>query len=367
MKLGGFQMSNQIKSLLVSMLMVILILPGCGSGAKSTNGSSQPNAASIAPSAAPSASAGKIEDPKKKITIKLATVIADNEPINVYARKLADTVKERTKGQVEIQVYPNSSLGSNKDAYEQILAGAPVIGHGDAGYWQDYVADVGILNGPFLVKTPEDYNKLLKSDWYKDVSAQLEKKGLKLLTYNWYFGERHMISKKEIRKPADMKGLKTRVPPNVMWKETIAAMGGNPTQLEWSEVYSGLSSGVVDAAEAPLSTLYGSKLYEAAKVVSMTGHFKAMSGFVIGKSYFDTLPADVQKILVEEFDKYGVEESKAAIAQTDEWRKKLEEKGVKFVTDVDVAAFQEATKVVYTKFDKWSPGLYDKVNQILSK
>ncbi|MBP1934451.1 C4-dicarboxylate TRAP transporter substrate-binding protein [Ammoniphilus resinae] len=347
---------------MLTVLVLSLVTAGCGGSSSSSDQKQDQNTTNNNSSAEK-----KEEGSQEKYVIKLGTVIADNEPINVYAKKLADKVKERTNGQVEIEVYPNSSLGSNKDTYEQILAGAPVIGHGDTGYWQDYVPDIGVLNGPFLVDSPDDYAKITSSDWYKGISSQMEQKGFKVLALNWYFGERHIISNKEFRKPEDLKGVKLRIPPNVMWKETIAAMGATPTELQWSEVYTGLSSGVVDAAEAPLSTIYGSKLYENAKVISMTGHFKALTGFVIGADYFNSLPADIQQILVEEFQKFGEEESKAAIEQTAEWKTKLEEQGVKFVEDVDVDAFREATKVVYTKFDQWSPGLYDTIQELLKK
>jgi len=311
-----------------------------------------------------SASGGKV---KAEYVIKIGTVQADNEPINVYAKKLADSVKQRTNGKVEIQVFPNSSLGNNKETFEQALAGAPVVGSADPSYMQDYVPDFGVLNGPYIVDKPEDFNKVLKSDWFKGVSSDLEKKGLKVLAFNWYYGDRHIVSKKEIRKPEDLKGVKFRIPPSQMWKETFSSLGATPTELQFSEVFTGLSSGVIDAAEAPLSSIYGLKFYENAKVISMTNHFRAITGMVIGKKYFDSLPADIQKILLEEFEKFGAEESKFAIEQDTEWKKKLEASGAKFVTDVNIAAFKEASKVTYTKFNNWTPGLYEKIQQIIKQ
>ena len=87
------------------------------------------------------------------------------------------------------------------------------------------------------------------------------------------------------------------MPPNVMWVETFKSMGAVPTPLQWAEVYQGLSQGVVDAAEAPLSTLLGSKLYEVKKVITLTGHFKAVIGLAIGEHFFQSLPKDIQQIL----------------------------------------------------------------------
>jgi len=183
---------------------------------------------------------------------------------------------------------------------------------------------------------------------------------MRLLALNWYFGPRHVIAHQPLRNPEEMKGKKVRVPPNIMWKETIQAMGGAPTPLEWAEVYTGLAQKVVDAAEAPLSTLLGSRLYEVAKVITLTAHFKAITGMVIGEKFFQTLPPDVQKILEEEAVRAGDEMAAMTLAKQDEFMKALKEKGVTFHQG-DVAAFEKATQVVYTKFPAWTPGIYDKV------
>lgn len=297
---------------------------------------------------------------------KVGTVLGEGEPINEYLKMLAKRVKERTGGEIEIQVFIASALGSNQDTYEQALSGAPIIGHADPGYMAAYVPDIGVLNGPYLVEKPEDYDKILNSDVFADMENKLEKKGFKVLSFNWYFGTRHIISNEEIRTPADMRGLKIRIPPNVMWKETFEALKASPTDLEFSEAFTGLESGTVDAAEAPLSSLYATKLYEPVKVVSLTGHFKALTGMVMGKKVFDSLSSDTQQVFLDEFQKFGEEESKLAVEQEPEYRKKLEKKGVTFV-EVDTQAFKKATEVVYTRFPEWSPGLYEEIQGILGQ
>jgi tripartite ATP-independent transporter DctP family solute receptor len=297
---------------------------------------------------------------------KVGTVLGEGEPINEHLKKLAERVKARTEGEVKIQVFIASALGSNQDTYEQALSGAPIIGHADPGYMAAYVPDLGVLNGPYLVDKPEDYNKILSSDVFAEMENKLEKKGFKVLAFNWYFGTRHIISDKEIRTPADMKGLKIRIPPNVMWKKTFEALEASPTDLEFSEAFTGLESGTVDAAEAPLSSLYTTKLYEPVKVISLTGHFKALTGMVMGKKVFDSMPSDTQQIFLEEFQRFGEEESRVAVAQDDDYRAMLEEKGVTFI-EADTQAFKEATEVVYTQFPEWSPGLYEKVQSVLGQ
>lgn len=304
--------------------------------------------------------------PAEKIALKFGHVLAPTEPIHQSAEAWGKKVAELTGGQVTIEVFPSSTLGNNRDTYEQALLGAPVLGHTDPGYMMDYVPDFGVLNGPFIVENFQQFDKIIASELFEDLQNRLIGKGLRILAFNWAFGQRHLISDKPIPNPDAMKGMKFRVPPNQMWVETIRAMGGTPTPLEWAEVYSGLAQGVVDGAEAPLSTLWGSKLFEVKKVITLTGHFKALTGIVVGDNFWKTLPEDVRKIVQEEAVNHGKLATKQVLASEQDWRKKLETEGGVTFAQSDVAAYQKATEIVYTKFPEWTPGLHDKVKAILN-
>ena len=297
---------------------------------------------------------------QKTVELKIAHVLPTNEPIHQVLVEMGKRIMDRSQGSIKVQVYPNSELGNNKDNLEQIRRGANIIAIADPGYISDYVPDYGVMNGPFLYRDYTGIAKLAASKWHQDMVKQSAEKGIKILAMDWYFGSRHVISDKVIKNTDDMKGLKVRVPPNKVWIETIKAMGGSPTTLQWSEVYSGLSQGVVDAAEAPLSTLYGSKLYEAKKKIALTGHFKAIVGLEMSQKLFESMTPEQQKILTEEVAWGGKEATKRVADSESEWRKKLEAEGVVF-NDVDLDNFANACQVVYTQFPAWTPGLYERV------
>lgn len=298
--------------------------------------------------------------------IRLGHVTSDKEPIQQAIEHFAENVGDRTNGRVEVSVYPNAQLGSNSEVYEQLRSGAPVITISDPGYLSDFVADFGVLGGPYLMADPRDFSKIIKSDLYANMKDRLrEEANIELLALNWLFGSRHMIAGKAISTPDDIKGMTFRTPPNIMWVETFDAMGARPAQLAWSEVYSGLSAGVVDGAEAPLPSIYGAKLHEAKKVISLTGHFKGFTGLVINADYFASLPEDIQQIINEEAVNAGVFMTELMLNSEEEWIKKLEAEGVTFNKDPDISAFQDATTVVYTKFPNWSEGLHREVRSIL--
>ena len=302
----------------------------------------------------------------QEVKIRFAHSLSTTEPAHLAAEYFAKNVAERTKGRVQIQVFPGEQLGPGKDINEMIRQGANVMNITDPGYLSDFVPDIGVLNGPYLVAGPKDYEKLLASDWYKGVEAKLAQAGIKLVMANGFFGQRHMIADKPIRKPEDAAGLTVRVPPNTMWVETFKAMGTRPTTVQWSEVYNALQQNVVAAAEAPLGSLWGSKLHETRKTISMTGHFTAFVMWPMNVNFFNRLPKDVQQVLLEEGRKAGDYMTRLTLEQQQSYVDRFKAAGVTFVTDVDLAAFRKATAPVYKAFPKWTPGLHDTISKILA-
>ena len=303
----------------------------------------------------------------QEIKIRFAHSLSVSEPAHQAAEYFAKNVAARTNGRVQIQVFPGEQLGPGREVNEMTRQGANVMNITDPGYLSDFVPDIGVLNGPYLIKDPKDYDKLLASDWYRSVEQKLNQAGFKLIMANGFFGQRHIIADKPIRKPEDAAGMTVRVPPNTMWIETFKAMGSRPTTVQWAEVYNALQQNVVQAAEAPLGSLWGSKLHEQRKVVSMTGHFTAFVMWPINASYFAKLPPDVQTILLEEGKKAGEYMTKLTLDQQQDYMNRFKAAGVTFITDVDIPAFQKATTSVYAAFPKWTPGLYDTVTKIVAQ
>lgn len=339
---------------LILSIVMVLSLAACGTAAPAASAP----AADVGSADANTAAAPAADKP---IVLKLNHVQSNTDPCQEAFLQLADLVKERSNGSIEIQVYANGELGSNKDNLEQIRNGAEMIAVGDTGFLADYVPDFGIMNGPFLYSSYEDLVKLSESDWYKEMTDKCSEDGIKVLAMNWYFGERHLISKKPVNSVDDMKGLKVRVPSNTMWTATMNALGAAPTTIQWSEVFSALDQGVVDAAEAPLSTIYTSNLQEAAKYITLTGHFTGIIGLEMSQKVWDSLSENQQNILEECIAEQGKIYSEGVIASEQEWRAKLEEDGVTFI-EVDRTPFKEACASVYTDaFPEWSDGLYETV------
>ncbi|MBR0644193.1 C4-dicarboxylate TRAP transporter substrate-binding protein [Plastoroseomonas hellenica] len=301
-----------------------------------------------------------------EIRIRFAHSLSTVEPAHQAAEFFARNVAQRTNNRVRIEVFPGEQLGSGRDVNEMIRQGANVMNITDPGYLSDFVPDVGILNGPYIVDQPAQFAKLLDSDWYRGVDQRLQAAGFRMVMMGGFFGARHMIAEKPIRQPADIAGMTVRVPPNQMWIETFRALGARPTTVQWSEIYNALQQNVVQAAEAPYGSLWGSRLQEVRKVISNTAHFQAILGWPMNNGFFNRLPAEIRTILLEEGTKAREEQTRLTLEQEAGFVDRFKAAGVQIVTDVDIAAFRRASEPTYRAFPRWTPGLHETVRRILA-
>lgn len=305
---------------------------------------------------------------EKKVTLKIATILTTGEPAVNQMYAFAERVGKRSNGSVEVQVYPNSELYSNaKDIMETITRGGNVVAFADPAQLADYVPDYAIMNGPYLYNNPYDIKKVGLSDWGQEMVAEVAKKGIRVLdSMTTYFGTRQVITKKAFTNPQEMAGLKVRVPTTPLWVETLKAMGCSPTTIAFSETYSALSQGVADAAENPLPSIYAAKFQEVAKTIVMTQHMIAPGGLEMSEKLFQSMSENQKAILLEEALKFAELTTEEILQVEKGVIEKFKAEGVTFV-EPDVAAFREATKVVYTKFPQWTPGAYERVAAIVAK
>lgn len=301
-----------------------------------------------------------------EIRIRFAHSLSTTEPAHLAAEFFARNVAQRTNNRVRIEVFPGEQLGSGRDVNEMIRQGANVMNITDPGYLSDFVPDVGILNGPYLVDDHSQFARLLASDWYRAVDQRLQQAGFRMIMQGAFFGARHMIAERPIRTPADIGGMTVRVPPNQMWIETFRSLGARPTTVQWSEIYNALQQNVVQAAEAPYGSLWGARLQEVRRVISTTGHFQALTGWPMNNGYFSRLPAEVRTVLLEEGAKGGEEQTRLTVAMEADFVQRFRGAGVEIVTDVNIPAFREASAATYRAFPRWTPGLHETVRRILA-
>lgn len=304
------------------------------------------------------------ENGEKKVVIKLSTKFVEEEQTAKSLKRVAEKIKERSNGNIEIQVYPGGQLPIGKDSMEQVVSGANWISVDGLNFVGDYVPDFNAINGPMLYKSFDEYLAMTQSDLVKKLKGEADKKGIKVLSLDYLFGFRSMLTDKVVKTPADLKGLKIRVPNSQLYMYTLEAMGANPTPLPFTEVYSGIQQGVVDGLEGSLMTIYGTKIYEVRKNVSLTNHLLGVSAVSISKKVWEGLSENQRTIIQEEFDAGAKYNNDVTVELQKEYKVKLEELGVKF-NEVDLPSFNKETSKVFSKFPKWTPGIYEEIEKEL--
>ena len=282
-------------------------------------------------------------------TLSVNTALATSDPLYKGLESFVAGVATASDGKIEVKLFPNSQLGPDEDVLEQARAGAPVAVIVDGGRLATYVNEFGIMGAPYLANGYDGVRKVAVSplfeEWVKKLHDEAQ---LQVLSFNWWQGERHLWTKKPVSTPADLAGVRMRTPGAPVWVETVTAMGATPTPMPFADVYSALQQNVIDAAEAQLPAGQGSKLFEVTKYLTKTGHINLITGMVTSGGWYDSLPADLQKVLRDEALKagdvgsYGTRDALAKIEED------LKGEGMT-VNEVDTEVFRKATAGVYDK------------------
>lgn len=198
----------------------------------------------------------------------------------------------------------------------------------------------------------DNYDDVLKvtqsakfAEWEKEL---VDKNGIRILSFNWYDGGRHFFTNKVVNTPADLKGQRIRTPGAPAWAESVTALGGTPVAMPWGETYSAVQSKAVDGCEVQLTSALGSRIYEVLKYMVRTEHFQLINGLIVGEKWFQTLPQDLQTILLEETKAAGEKNARYVESKIAEIEKQLVGYGITII-EPDVQSFVKASDAAYAK------------------
>lgn len=311
-------------------------------------------------------SSASSKDGEEPIVINIAHGNNPNEPIALMAEKWKELAAEKSDGMLELNIYPSSQLGSEKDVVEQAIMGNNVVIFTGYDFLMDYVPDAGILTAPYLTDDFDELINLTTTDWFADLENQLNEENIEIINTTTIYGERHLMTVRPVNTPEDLKGKKIRVPNNSMYINTFEALGASPTPMPLSDTYTGLQQGLIDGAENPLPVLAGSKTNEVAKHLTLTEHTKILSPWIAGTEFMNTLPEETVDILKET----GIEAAEYGREVLGELNEQVLEdfidQGVE-IHEVDLEPFREKAEAVYTSFPGWSDGLYETVKSLLEE
>ena len=283
-------------------------------------------------------------------SLNVSTSQVADDPMYKGLLEFKKNVEARTKGRIAVKTFPAGQLGSDEDVIEQIRAGAGVALITDGARMEPYVKEFGIITAPYIVNNFEEMRKFTLTPTFNEWCDKLSKKaGFRVFSFNWYQGERNVVTNKLVKTPADLAGVRMRTPGAPIWIETTRALGATPTPMPWSEAYSALSMKAIDAVEVQYPSLWGSRIYEVTKFVGKTRHIQLVTGLIGASVWFDKLPKDLQLVILEESLKAGDYASKLTKEQMVQVEKDIQTKGMT-VTELDLAPFKANMQAVYDKF-----------------
>jgi len=281
------------------------------------------------------------------------------------AERFAELVKAKTGGKIVVKLYPSAALGKDRELTEGLALGSVDLCLSGFASISSYIPQYEVLEAPYLFRDFDHLDKVVNGEVGREAAEALaEAKRIHILAW-WPRGPRYLTANKPIRTPADLRGMKLRVPELRTYMEVWRILGANPTPITYSEMFMALKQGVVDGQEHPLEDIYTASLYEVQKYVMETQHLLATFMLMCSNNLLNRLSPEERKALqaaAVEAGKYDLELVKK---NDDEYRVWLKAKGMQFV-QVDAEAFRKPVleKLPARFKDRWVPGLFERIQKI---
>ncbi|MFM1989492.1 MAG: hypothetical protein RJA99_2449 [Pseudomonadota bacterium] len=286
-----------------------------------------------------------------KATMKIGHVLAESDNIHQALLRFKEGVEKRTNGAVVVTLHPGSSLGSNRQMFESIGLGTQEAAIFDAGTPANAVPAIGVLELPYVFQDLQHVHRVTDGPIGQGVFEDVRKRtGIRVLA-NYDTTFRKTFSKRAINAIGDLKGMKIRVPEVPAYVETFKLLGANPTPVPWGELYTSLSSGVVDGFENKAEAAFGARLHEQAKFAAYTGHIYVPNFLMVADRWFSALPADAQKALAEVAKETETWQRARALQSEAEFEDRMKAAGVTF-TKPDTEPFRKAVEPIYASYGK---------------
>lgn len=293
------------------------------------------------------------------VSLRLASSLpADpNSAHFVWYERFRDNLKDAVNDAVEVGFFANGTLGTEADLTQQVRLGTLDMMVSGTSIWATLVPEVGVFDLGYLFHNIDHAGRALDGRAGQVISEVLQTKaGLKPLGFGLSFGARNVYSKKTIKTPADLRGVKVRVLPAPNFIATLKAMGATAVPMPGSEIYSALQKGVIEGVEHDAPSVLASKFFEEAKHCVLTQHIFNPIVVVMSKERFDKLPGDLQSAVLQAAQEATAFERNHATRAEARAFEDLKKRGVT-VTAIDRTALAKSVRPVWDEFSRQYPAV----------
>ena len=266
---------------------------------------------------------------------------------------MARLVEEKSGGRVKFQVFHSEQLGTEVECLEKVQAGTLAITKVSAGPVGNFVPLYQVFSLPYLFRDEGHFWRTLDGEIGRDMLERIATRGdgspsgLHGLTY-YDSGSRNFYTKRPVRSPQDLRGMKIRTMSDPVAMDMVQAMGGSPTPVAWGELYTSLRQGAVDGAENNPPSLLTSRHFEICKFFTKNHHSRIPDVVVMSAAVWDTLNPDERRWITEAASESALFQRKLWAEESERTLDALREAGVEII-EVNTAAFEEATRPVMAK------------------
>jgi len=314
-------------------------------------------AACLAFSSGPAAAAAT------KTTVNIAVVVNPSFVHTRAANWFKEEVEAKLPGKYDIVIHHSGTLGSETQVLQQIQLGTTQMTICTTGPVEAFVPEIKVLEMPFLFPSYQAADKVLDGPIGQDLARRLEQQGFTVLHFLDNGFRNVTNSKKRIRTPGDLAGMKIRTMEAPTHLAIWRAIGANPTPMAWP-IFTALQQGVIDGQENPVAVIYAAKLYEAGqKYLTLTRHVYSALAFISNKAFVDGLPEADRKVF---FDAARNASLRGRAFIRDNEAKQLAEliaAGMIVEKHPDIAAFRKVTEPVIAGLDDKTKKIIDQIKQ----
>ena len=290
-------------------------------------------------------------------TLKFSHVVSDNTPKGKAARFFEKRLEELSGGKIDVQVYPSSQLYKDNAVLKALRLNSVQMAAPSFSKFGKIVPQLALFDLPFIFRDAKHLHDVQDGEVGEALKAKVTAKGIVALNY-WDNAFKQLTSNKNpLSMPEDAKGQKFRIMSSKVLEAQFHAVGANPQMMPFSEVYSGLQQGVIDAAENPISNIYTKKFHEVQKYLTISNHGYLGYLVVMSNKFWKSLPADLQANVkqaineaTEKERQYASELNDSQLELIKEYAKKTGKIEINTLTLEQREAWKNAVSKIYPEF-----------------
>lgn len=300
-----------------------------------------------------------------KLKMNIGSTYGPDAPVHFGLEKFKELVEQRSKGEMEVHLHIGGAMGGEREVFEAMSSGGLEMGAMGSGDVSIFYPKWMVYEVPYVLRDADHFWKFWNGPLGKEVNEMILKERGVLTTGIVFRGARMLTANRPVKKPAELKGIKLRLPEVKSWVEIWKSVGAVPVVVTFPEVYMALKTGVAEAQENPMESIWSYKFYEAQKYLILTRHVYAAAKYQVSKKWLDTLKPEQQQLVITAWKDSADYANKLAVDFDKKLLTDLQAKGMTLI-EPDLPAFQKAVQPAMEQLNKtlWIPGFYERVQAI---